>query len=75
MLKPEQVPEAVTQKVKELVIEMGFLGSPIRDFEAREIVTAAINAWPGMRNLVDGIGRPLRLVLPHVDCPPNRLER
>ena len=48
MLKPEQVPEAVTQKVKELVIEMGFLGSPIRDFEAREIVTAAINAWPGM---------------------------
>lgn len=48
MIKPEQIPKSVEQKVKALVIEMGFFGAPIRDFEAREIAAATLNAWPGV---------------------------
>ncbi len=48
MIKDEQIPDKVTQRVKALVIKMRFLGTPIRDFEAREIAAAVINAWPGV---------------------------
>jgi len=41
----KQIPDQVAQKVKALVVEMGFLETPIRDCEAREIVAAALNAW------------------------------
>jgi len=46
VIKAEQIPDEVTQRVKALVIEMGFFGTQIRDFEAREIAAAVINAWP-----------------------------
>lgn len=56
----KQIPPEVIKKVRALVLEMGFFGTPIRDVEAREIAVAVLSAWPGAERSkhYSGQGRP-----------------